>query len=137
LLVTTGMDATAKIWRTSNQGLELLMTLYGHTAGVNNAAFSPDGERLATSGDDSTVRIWDISPKGTSEWFALSGDTDDIRGLAITKDGKRLIAAGFDTVYGYILDRDELVRPAESRLTHWLTLDECRQFLHQEECPPH
>jgi WD40 repeat protein len=58
-------------------------------------------------------------------------------GSAFSPDGTRLVTAGRDgTARVYLLDVDELVRLAASRLTRWFTLDECRQYLHVEQCPP-
>ncbi len=36
----------------------------GHVVGVDSAAFSPDGVRIATVGD-STARIWDVATGAT------------------------------------------------------------------------
>ena len=42
-------------------GAELL-TLKGHTDGVDSATFSPDGSRVLTGGPDRTAKVWDATP---------------------------------------------------------------------------
>ena len=37
--------------------------LKGHTRPVNNASFSPDGQRIVTASWDNTARVWDLSGK--------------------------------------------------------------------------
>jgi hypothetical protein len=47
-----------------------------------------------------------------------------------------VIARGFDdTVRVYTLDNDELIAIAKDRVTRSFTEDECRAYLHVEECP--
>jgi len=36
---------------------QLLAKLEGHTGGVANAAFSPDGQRIVTASHDHTARV--------------------------------------------------------------------------------
>jgi WD40 repeat protein len=63
-LATASEDGTAKVWDISTvletgatTGQELL-TLSGHTRGLLDVAFSPDGKYLATSSQDGTVRLY-------------------------------------------------------------------------------
>ena len=131
-VATGAYGGSLKIWD-AKTGAELL-DLVGHTSTVVSVAFSPDGKYLASvSGGDGTLRIWDASSGEMLQVFTNPSGT--FRNVTFTPNGKRLIATGFDTVYGYILDREELIRLAESRLTRWFTPDECRQYLHNDTCP--
>jgi WD40 repeat protein len=40
---------------------QLLAKLEGHTGRVNDAAFSPDGQRIVTASSDSTARVFRVS----------------------------------------------------------------------------
>ena len=35
----------------------------------------------------------------------------------------------------YVLDIDEPIAIAKSRLTRWWTVDECQKYLHTDTCP--
>jgi WD40 repeat protein len=121
-----------KIWD-ANTGQELL-DLVGHTSTVTGVDFSPDGKYLATSSTDGTARIWDASSGERLQLYTSpSGAFFDV---AFSSDGKTVIASGQGSIYGYGFDLDGTIRLAESRLTRWFTLEECRQFLQQEDCPP-
>jgi WD40 repeat protein/serine/threonine protein kinase len=59
-IVLGGPDGTVKIWDIATK--RLLLTLRGHSAGVNSLAFSPDGEQLVSGSGDKTAIIWDARP---------------------------------------------------------------------------
>ncbi len=61
--------------------------LEGHNW-VNDAAWSPDGTRLASAGKDGTVRVWDAAT-GTS-FAVLEGHTDAVKSVAWPPNGTRL-----------------------------------------------
>jgi WD40 repeat protein/DNA-binding SARP family transcriptional activator len=49
----------ARVWDITSG--DQLLHLEGHTEGVNDAAFSPDGNRLVTASNDATVKVWDAA----------------------------------------------------------------------------
>jgi WD40 repeat protein len=119
---------------------ELKATLQGHSANILYLAFSPDGTRLASMSPDRTTRIWDLTTAKEALTLPLGG-FGPLR-LAFSPDGRYLLsstafrnALTFST-RALLMDPDELVALAESRLTRWLTADECQRFLHLEQCPP-
>jgi WD40 repeat protein len=130
--VATGAgEGSLKIWD-AKTGQELL-DLVGHGSAVVSASFSPDGKYLLSSSPEGTARVWDTT-SGDAVRVYTSPD-GPLFESTFTPDGKNIIVNGAGYVYGFIFDSDELVRLAHSRLTRWFTLDECRQYLHQEECP--
>jgi serine/threonine protein kinase/WD40 repeat protein len=72
---------------------ERLGVLSGHTRGVSEIVFWPDGNRLATSSMDQTVRIWDISkPRKPKMNQVLRGHQSGVSQLILAPDQKTLIS---------------------------------------------
>ncbi len=129
-LASTSGDMTVKVWQVPT--IEEPLTLRGHTATVTVAVLSQDGTRLATTSLDGTIKVWD----------ALSGQNlltlpDNAWMLTFSPDGKYPASGDFwgGLVHVYLLDIDELADLARSRLTRALTQEECRQYLHTQQCP--
>ena len=102
-LATVSDDKTARLWefisrRGSRRGgrhnFSLLGSLYGHTGGVRDAAFSPDGALLATASDDCTARIWEVAT-GTLR-ATLKGHVGGVRHINFSPDGALLATASYD-----------------------------------------
>ena len=62
-------DKTVKLWDTETG--EILNTLEGHTEGISDIAWSPDGEFLASASDDKTIRLWSLEMVGFSSPFTM------------------------------------------------------------------
>jgi WD40 repeat protein len=61
----------------------------GHTAAVENVAFSPDGKYILTGSDDGTAMLWDVDYRTTINYLCsvlLRDFTDDERAQYDIKD---------------------------------------------------
>jgi WD40 repeat protein len=131
-LATGNAEGMAALWDVSTG--KQLYSLFGHTRPVFSVAFTPDGSRLVTASGDGTLKIWDTS--SGEELLTLQGHTGRVFGVAISPDGTRLATAGQDGISRiYLLRLDDLVELARTRVTRSLTIDECKKFLHRQECP--
>ena len=83
-------DFAICVWDAAAGRLE--QTLVGHTAAVNDCAFSTDGRRLASAGSDGTLRTWDVA--NGREVVTIVGVTPAARRIALARDGARAVSAG-------------------------------------------
>jgi len=87
---------------------------------------------------DRTVRIWTVAGDNltTDEPLTLSGHAAAVYRVAWSPEGHRLATASRDgTSRVYIVDLDDLVALARSKVTRGLSAEECQKFLHQDSCP--
>ncbi|KAL7763954.1 hypothetical protein ACKLNR_005099 [Fusarium oxysporum f. sp. zingiberi] len=72
-----------------------LLTLEGHSSGVNSAVFSHNSKRVASGSDDETIRIWDAET-GKCE-RELKGHSDYVTSVVFSHDSKKVASGSNDT----------------------------------------
>lgn len=93
--------------------VSLRWTLSGHTAGVTDLAFSPDGTWLASASADRTLRVW-VAPAWRPAGV-LEGHTDTVWSLAFSPDSRRLFSASGDrTVRVWAIPEGDLLETLRS-----------------------
>ncbi len=71
-----------------------LTDLSGHSGGVNDVAWNPDGTIIASASRDSTIRLWNAATGKPLQ--ILTGHIDWVNSVAWSSDGKTLVSAGSD-----------------------------------------
>jgi WD40 repeat protein len=88
-------DKTARVYDATTGALQLELKVHGD--GVNCAAFSPDGTRIATGSrvdNAGLVNVWDArTGKAVFDWRAHETGTTR---LAFSPDGTRIVTGGWD-----------------------------------------
>ncbi|MEV6157336.1 WD40 repeat domain-containing protein [Nonomuraea sp. NPDC052129] len=90
-------------------------TLTGHTRGVTDLAFSPDGSFIVTGSDDGTARFWDVARRRQlgAPITRPKYECSEVK-LALSPDGRTLATACLDTVRFYdVATRRDLGAPLD------------------------
>jgi WD40 repeat protein len=90
-LASAGIQ-TVTIWSVATG--EEVQVLHGHVNQVLQAAFHPDGERIATAGSDGTVKLWDL--RSGQETLTLHGHQGPVSDVAFSPDGRQIVSASRD-----------------------------------------
>lgn len=83
----------ARLIAADAQEYGIATVLDGHTAAINMATYSPDGQTIATASDDKTLRIWNAD--GTLA-RKLEGHTDEAWRVIYSHDSKRVLSSSKD-----------------------------------------
>ena len=134
IIAAGGADGSTILWD-AHTGYKL-STLIGHSSGIQSVAFSLDGKYLATGSEDNAAKIWDAATG--QEILTLPGSEGGVSGVGFSPsdNGAHLVVASADGIVRIFLLRiDELLALAQSRVTRPLTTEECRRYLHLDQCP--
>ncbi len=86
---------------------------FGHQAGVDSVAFSPDGTMLASGSQDGTVRLWDVTTGERSEIAILNHPPGThVRSVAFSPDGSMLASGSRSddgTIYLWEVSTEQII----------------------------
>ncbi|KAI9773342.1 MAG: hypothetical protein M1840_007557 [Geoglossum simile] len=93
LVASASNDKTVRLWDSATGAAR--RTLEGHSGGVMDVAFSPDGKLVASASNDKTVRLWDSATGAARR--TLEGHSGGVIGVAFSPDGKLVASASDDS----------------------------------------
>ena len=96
-LVTTGMDAVARVW--SVPEFECLRTMEGHDKSVNAVDLSPDGRLAITGSTDRNVKVWEWD--SCEVLHTMGGYRNTVAAAAFSPTGDVAVTASYDGRIGF------------------------------------
>jgi WD40 repeat protein len=130
--IAASVDGTALVRDTTTGNT--LFPMLTNSATIYDMNYSSDGKYIATAGLDGVVKVWDANTG--KELHTLQASSAQVRGAHFSANGTHLFTTGMDGVIReYTLNIQELVELAKARLTRSLTVEECKKYLHAEQCP--
>jgi WD40 repeat protein len=94
------------------RGILPVRRMLGHTAGIGELVFSPDGRKALSCSADGTFRLWEID---TGEQLrTLLGHRGAVQSVVFSRDGRRALSSGNDaTVRSWDIDTGKELRRFE------------------------
>jgi WD40 repeat protein len=128
-------DGTIRLWDlTAPDPAASPRVIQGHEKTPLHAIFAPNGKMLATASIDGTARLWDLTaadPGASARIFPRDAPIYDV---AFSPDGQTLVTGrGDGKVRLWMLDRDQLLLQARSKLGRNLTPDEWTEYFPASE----
>jgi len=129
--LVTGSVVAGAVWDTTS--MEKVFDLNEENAFVA-VRYSPDGRSIASGSWDGVVKLWNAETG--QELLTLGQFSQPIFGIDFTPDGKTLAVSSWDgVVRTYIIDIEQLIAVANTRLTRSFSEVECQKYLHTDTCP--
>ena len=69
-------------------------TLRGHSGGIINVVFSPDGQRILSGSEDNTAKVWEVATG--RELLTLKGHVAGVWSGAFSPNGRRMVTGSGD-----------------------------------------
>jgi WD40 repeat protein len=102
---------------------------------TTTAQFTPDGTSIITAGPEREVRIHDAATGEEQKSFAVH--TRSVNEVAVSSDGYWIATASDDGSFQVSpLHADDLMTVGCARVNRKLTVEECREYLGSDDCPP-
>lgn len=131
-LAMSSIDVGAKVLDAAT-GKEIF-ALGGTVTPADHITYSHDGTRIATAHiGEAAAKVWDAATG--KQLLTLYGDSSGVQSVDFSPDGSRIALASNNDIRIYLLDVEDLVALAKTRVTRELTTEECVKYLHVDACP--
>jgi WD40 repeat protein len=93
-VAAAGVDKKIRLWKLSDEGAELVCSVFAHSNPILQLSFASGGNILASAGADRLVKLWEAET--LQERKTLDPQPDWVLALAASPNGKLLAAGRYD-----------------------------------------